>query len=201
MIFEVTEDILDKITEELPYLRYNDTQFIYLEEQYLSKDGKLEKPWKDPEEVIIHRASAELPKNENVNFETDLEGYKDFCKNFFDESATKTLANLKHFLMTGVKGALDATEIANWNVIQTLQQKVNLKSYLEFGRWLIRIPCGEWNINLVKFAGIDKLYLEITTVWDKKSDAEKLHQTLSLKNPIDSTWAEIALNRLDAEES
>ena len=201
MIFEVTEDILDKITEELPYLRYNDTQFIYLEEQYLSKGGRLEKPWKDPEEVIIHRASAELPKNENVSFETDLKSYKNFCKDFFDESKPKTLANLKHFLMTGTKGALDATEIANWNVIQSIQQKVDLKSYLEFGRWLIRIPCGEWNINLVKFAGLDSFYLEITTVWDKKSDAEKLHQTLSLKNPIDSTWAEIALSHLDVEES
>ena len=202
MIFEVAEDILNKITKELPFLRYNDTQFVYMEEQYLSKNGLPEKPWKEPEDVIIHRVTAELSQDTtSVEFEKDLEAFKVFCKNFFDESLTKTMTKLKHFLMTGTKDTLDATEIANWSVVDDLLNKTDLKEYLDFGRWIIRIPCGEWNINFIKIASVDKLYLEITSLWDKKSDAERLHQTLSLKNPIDSSWAEIALSHLSVVKS
>lgn len=197
MIYKVTESILDKIKSELPFLRFNETNFVYLEEQYLSENGKVEQPWKEPKDVIIHRVTAELPKNESVDFEKDFSNFEVACKNFFNDERSKTLANLKHFLFIGSKEDLNATEIANWSVIDALLNKANLKEYLGFGRWLIRIPCGEWNINIVKIAKSEDLYLEITSVWGEKSDAEKLQQTLELTNPLDLTWAEIAISHLD----
>lgn len=198
MIFKVTDKILDKIKAELPYLRYNETNFVYMEEQYLSKNGKVEAPWKNPKEAIIHRVSAEFPKNEAMDFEKDFNSFKDYCRLFFDESQAKTLSNLKHFLFIGDKDHLNATEVANWSVVADLLDKTDLDEYLSFGRYLIRIPCGEWNINIIKLANGSDLYLEITAVWiNEESDVEKLHQILSLTNPLDLSWAEIAINHLD----
>ena len=99
MIFKTSLEILEKIFTTFPYFRYNDTEFFYIEESYLSKDGKQEKPWKEPANVTICRAVARQVFPNNVEFEKNLELLKKHCKEFFDESLAKTLSGLKRFLI------------------------------------------------------------------------------------------------------
>lgn len=201
MIFKTSLEILEKIFTTFPYFRYNDTEFFYIEESYLSKDGKQEKPWKEPVSVTICRAVARQVFPDNVEFEKNLELLKKHCKDFFDENLTKTLSGLKRFLITGTQEELEATEIANWKALQAFIDKTSFKDYLNFGRYIIRIPCGEWNINLVKVSGLSDIFLEITSIHQNEEIPKKLLTDLGFEKSDFQHWTDVAINHSIAEES
>lgn len=203
MIFEVDLSILDKIFEKLYYLRFNDASFNYIEELYFSEDGRLETPWTPPyEESIIYRLAASWPKPSDMDFERNFESFKTRCADFFDETKAKTLSDLKKFLLVGTKDDLQATEIANWAVIDRLLDRTTLDFYLQLSRWLIRIPCGNVNINLVKIPKIETLFLEITPVFvEDKASVEKLQNDLQLSNGQDCFWTDLLFSHSIVEVS
>ena len=201
MIFKTSLEILEKIFTTFPYFRYNDTEFFYIEESYLSKDGKQEKPCKEPTSVTICRTVARQDFPNKVEIEKNLELLKKHCKDFFDESLTKTLSGLKRFLITGTREELEATEIANWKALQTFIDKTSFKDYLNFGRYIIRIPCGEWNINLVKVSGLSDIFLEITSIHQNEEIPKKLLTDLGFEKSDFQYWTDVAINRSVAEES
>lgn len=197
MIYKIDFSFLDTLTNKLPFLRYNDTQFYFLQEAYYSNRGKKETPWRKPKSVIIHRLTAEKTFKDDTKG-LDFENHKDLfikcCTDFLDKDKSKTLINLKHFLLIGEKNNLKATEISNWEIIEELFKKVDYKDYLNFGRYLIRIPCGSLNLNIVGFAeGNQKdLFLEITQIVDNQKDLKSIQKDLELKNPINAFWTDLA---------
>lgn len=202
MIFKLKSNFLKDLTNKLPYLRYNDTQFYYIEENYFSKDGKKEETWVNPKESIIHRLTANISLNtDKINFEENKKDFLDFCNNFFDNTKTKTFSNVKNFLMVGEINNLKFSEISNWEVLEELLYKENLKEYFYLNRYLIRIPCGSLNLNIIKIEEFDELYLEITEVVSNAQEKLNLIKDLDLNNQINESWVNLKLNHSISAES
>lgn len=194
MIFEVKNNFLKSLTEKFPYIRYNDTQFYLIEEAYYSKGGKKEIPWKAPEQSTVHRLTAELPLDrEKINFEKDLTSFVNFCNYFLDNTKTKTYTKLTHTLLRGLKNDLKYTVISNWSVLEDLFEELDLKEYFYLNRFLIRVPCGSLDLNIIKIENIEKLFLEIVDL-DSNQDSQKLKKDLNLTEMLDKSWTDIALS-------
>lgn len=202
MLFKLQKKFLEDLIIKLPYLRYNDTNFYYIEESYFSKNGEKEKTWVNPKESVIHRLTANIPLNaEKVNFEENKKDFINFCNNFFDNSRTKTFANLKNFLIIGNLDNLKYSEISNWKVIEDLLYKTGLKEYFSINRYLIRIPCGSLNLNIIKIEEFEDLYLEITEISPSEQEKLNLIKDLALNNQINDTWVSLKINHSISEES
>lgn len=195
MIFKVNYDIFNTILDKLPFLRFNDTSFVCLWEEYLSKNGQEEEPWINPEDVLIHRITASRQIPQTLDFEKDFEAFKSFCREFLSSNSTMSLCNLSHYILIGKQYDLKASQIANWEVCSALFDRCKLKAYLELDRCLIRIPCGSLNLNIVKFLDKEELYLEITSLDESSTkELQKLQGDLQLSNPLYTTWTDLYLN-------
>lgn len=192
MVYKVNKNIIKKILEELPFLRYNDTRFFAIDEFYYSKSGKKEIPWNEPKEAIVHRIVSEI-KLEKCEFEENKDAFIDFLDYLFDESKPKMFEYAKHVLMTGEQSNVLATEITFWPVVETIFEKVDLSPYLTCNRILARIPCGMLNLNLTKLNNSNDFYLEITSLNLDYESLDKLKRDLELDEPITESWGELAL--------
>lgn len=197
MIYQVDKHIINKITQNLSFLRFNDTQFYFLAENYYSKDSKDSIPWKDSKTSIIHRLVSSLYKTE-FDFEKNHQAFIHFCSDFFNTRKIKTFENIQHVLMFGTKDDIKITELSNWVALEELLKSFDVKDYFYLERLIIRIPCGNLNLNITKLNNIDKiLYLEVTSLDSKltpnSKDLKKLEEELGLTNPIDSNWVDLSI--------
>lgn len=195
MIYEVDKSIFSTLQDNLPFLRFEDANYVFLEESYLSTDGRVENPWIEPEEVTIVRRTSmmEVSKDWDHPEKGIVENFEILCEKFFDDSIPKTLNNVKNFIMGGTRDTLDVMEISNLPMMLSIFKKARLSSYLEPSRYVVRVPCGEYNLDLVKFPKVDKLYIEITKLYQTTSNrgAESLCRILNLGSEIKSDWANI----------
>lgn len=204
MIYKVSENILEEIVKQFPYIRYNDTQFYSLEEDFYTPKGQLKEPWPEDTSTVIHRMTASLPISE-PKFEEDPKSLLQTSKEFFDIDVPKTLVGARHILLLGKKNKLEFTELSNWKVVSDLLNLQGLDVSLTCSRFLIRIPCGLLNLNITKLFNTNETYLEVTMVEpDADYQLKDLVQRLNLTEPMSVTWADICykqINRSNAEES
>lgn len=195
MIYKVDKSIFRKLEDNLPFLNYSKAYFVLLEESFFSENGKQENPWIDPENVIIYRRTSELTltgnsENRNLNFEE----FEKLCNEFF-ELKTKTLSNTKRYVMIGSRRFLELTEIDNPVVLFYFLEKANLKPYLEPSRYVVRIPCGDYNLDIVKFVKGEDLYVELTKNFSdaRNQGIESLQRNLGLSEELKTDWANLYL--------
>ena len=164
MIYKVEKDIISQIVKELPFLRFNETQYFTISEQYYAqKENLAEIPWKSKHPTTCHRQVAQFPIVQKVDFEKDVELYKTFTTQFFDQSISKTFEGLQHFLLRGLTvDEISFTEVADWTLIQDLLSEAKYIQSVCCNRLLVRIPCGPINLNITELENDDVLYLEIT---------------------------------------
>lgn len=191
MVYKVEKDIVEKMLEALPFLRYNDTGFFDVEEFYYSKEGKPEIPWKDPETAIVHRIVSELTFA-SVDFEKHPDNFLKVVEFFFDTKQVKTFENAKHYLIHGKRNDSLATEVAVWPVVDKVFENVGLQKYLLCDRLVLKVPCANLNLHITKLVGDEEnLYLEITTTSDYKG-LQNLIRDLKLKSEVTVSWGELA---------
>lgn len=181
MIFKVKNNILDVILDKLPFLRYNDTQFLYREEQLYGN-------------IILRRIEGKL--DIIGDFEKEPNVFESLCEGFFDPKLSKTFENTKNYLFVGsTLNDLKVTAIPDWNVIAELFKKINLSCKLSYSRYIISIPCGMLNLNIVKFDKDNDIYLEILN-FNKDENIEKIRNLLNLEKPLDKEWIDIAKEKI-----
>lgn len=213
MIFKIIlEDFLNKLFQELPYIRYNETSFMLIDETFYSNRKIEETPWKEPKNIIMYRATADLskPNPKQLDFEKDIKVFIDFCKTYFTDNTTFTFSNLKHFLFTGSEKNLTVSELSNWNALENVFTTVNLQHYLQMERKLIRIPCGNLNINIVNFPfHRGSCFCEITPLYESPETSisiKKLQSKMQLKQPAIAAsdrvyWTDVWISHLNAVKS
>lgn len=177
-------------------MRYNDSSFILLEESFFSENGVIEKPWEEPNEVVVYRRTSELHVPEDLNLEVPFSNFEKFCASFLDNDQSKTFTDAQHLLLKGTKNSLEVCQVSNPKVLLDLLDRAGLKSYTEPCRYMVRIPCGEYNLDIVKFLDLQDIYVNIFKCNKDAPDEglENLKKYLDLKTPISKEWASIYLD-------